>query len=128
MHAHTYMHICMHAMRRPHRPRDPDVRALYSYAGINLPGFLQNNMPCKHFMHTCTHAGGDGKESDDEGSSSDSTSDSDGSAPDQESSEEEEVLPSRGTYACLLIFNHILTCTIIPGRTRKCSCECSCES
>lgn len=72
-------------------------------------------------MHTCTHAGGDGKDqSDDEGSSSDSTGDSDGSdgsSSDEENDEEERVLPSRGTYACLLIFNHILTCIIDHSRS-----------
>ena len=33
-------HTHIHALRRPHRPRDPDIRDLYTYADINLPGHM----------------------------------------------------------------------------------------
>ena len=37
-----WYHACMVAtsFRRPHRPRDENIRAIFKYAGLNLPGCL----------------------------------------------------------------------------------------
>ena len=60
-----YVYACMHAyyMRRPHRPRDPEVRQVYKYAGIHIPGLaLKNGMrKCTHsHARSCMHAGDKG--------------------------------------------------------------------
>ena len=39
-----WYHACMVAtsFRRPHRPRDENIRAIFKYAGLNLPGRFLN--------------------------------------------------------------------------------------
>ena len=79
----TYMHACIYIyMRRPHRPRDPEVRQVYKYAGIHLPGLaLKNGMrKCTHsHARSCMHAGDKAESSDSDGfdSSSETESESD---------------------------------------------------
>ena len=67
--------------RRPHFPRDPDIREIFDLAGLALPGTYAD--PClllfpgpsfQEFL-AFMHAGGSGKQ-DNDGSSSDSSTDS----------------------------------------------------
>lgn len=61
----------MTCLRRPHVPRDPDIREIFQIAGINLPGNMWQIKD--HAYHIAfMHAGvRDGGEEDGESSSSD---------------------------------------------------------
>ena len=67
-------------LRRPHFPRDPDIREVFAIAGLALPGtyagpcmFYFPGPSCQEFL-PFMHAGGRGKQ--DNGSSSESSADS----------------------------------------------------
>lgn len=119
------MHVSL-TMRRPHRPRDPEVRGIYRLAGINLPGYVACmcfGRACEALIYTwhfawSMHAGkvGDSGSSDSEASSSSTENDSDSECED-DNLEDESVMP-----LCLYISPHTHAVTCRPHRihTQRC--------
>lgn len=69
MHVHACMFfptISNQFLRRPHRPRDPNIRGVFKTAGINLPGVILFSV---NFVCAMTENPWLGLESEDEGSS-----------------------------------------------------------
>lgn len=38
---HAFLALCNYVLRRPHVPRDPDIREIFQIAGIALPGLAK---------------------------------------------------------------------------------------